>query len=73
MTQNLLETNSSLKLLTFQLSNVREIDTIKDAFARREVISQSEFSTNAMGLRVSLSYWLHGDRLLTLTNILRAL
>ena len=45
-------------------------------FVRREgliVISQSEFSTNAMGLRVSLSYWLHGDRLLTFTNILRAL
>ena len=52
------------------------LETIKDAFARREgliVISQSEFSTNAMGLRVSLSYWLRVDRLLTLTNILRVL
>ena len=74
MTQNLLDSNSSIKLLTFQLSNVR------DAFARREgliVISQSEFSTNAMGLRVSISYWLHGDRLLTFDKhspfILRAI
>ena len=52
------------------------LETIKDAFARQEgliVISQSEFSTNAMGLRVSLSYWLHGDKLLSLSNILRAL
>ena len=30
MTQNLLET---LNVLTFQLSNVRELETIKDAFA----------------------------------------
>ena len=35
MTQNLLETNSSLKLLTFQRSNVRELETIKYAFEIR--------------------------------------
>ena len=32
MIQNLLETNSSLKLLSFQLSNVRELETFKYAF-----------------------------------------
>ena len=29
MTQNLLETNFSLKLIAFELSNVRELETIK--------------------------------------------
>ena len=32
MTQNLLETNSTLNFLTFQLSNVGELETIKYAF-----------------------------------------